>query len=183
MTARILSLFFLVAVWLPAATVPRMSFEQIVRDSPRAVHGVVVRSWSAWDAQRTAIWTHYEVRVSETLRGPSAQTLIISEPGGVVEDVAMSVPGAPRLEVGEEAVLFAYPTPLGHWRIRGWGQGRFPVETVAGRSVVRSPRVDAVKLTNRTAALTPESAWTPSGEDLAAFLGRVRRLIAVESSR
>ncbi|MCB1018639.1 MAG: hypothetical protein H6509_07760 [Bryobacterales bacterium] len=180
---RILSLLLLVAALLPGATVPRMSFEQIVRDSPRAVHGVVVRSWSAWDAQRTAIWTHYEVRVSETLRGPASSTLTISEPGGVAGDVAMRVPGAPRLEVGEQAVLFAYPTPLGHWRIRGWGQGRFPVETVAGRSVVRGPRVDAVRLTDRTAALTAESAGTPGGEDLAAFLGRVRRLVAEEAAR
>jgi hypothetical protein len=168
------ALFLFSAAALPGASVPRMSFEQVVRSSPRAVHGVVVRTWSAWDASRTAIWTHYEVRVSETLRGPAEGTFTISEPGGAVGDLAMRVPGAPRLSVGQQAVLFAYPTPIGYWRISGWGQGLFPVNG----SSVKPARLEGVTLLN-TAGAAPK----PEPESLDAFLGRVRSIVRAEEGR
>ncbi len=161
-----------------------MSFERVVRSSPRAVRGVVVRSRSAWDADRNAIWTHYDIRVSETLRGPTGAIFTISEPGGRVDDLEMRVPGAPRFSVGEEAVIFAYPTPLGYWRVRGWGQGRFRVERGDGAAVVRLParptgptRPDEARK-NRAATLAPRDR-----EQLDSFLERARTLIGLEEGR
>lgn len=168
---------------LSAASVPRMSFEHVVRSSPRAVRGVVTRSWSAWDAGRTSIWTHYEIRVAETLRGPSGATLTISEPGGAVDGIAMRVPGAPRFVVGEEAVLFAYQTPLGYWRVRGWGQGRFRIEEQGGGRVVRTPQTDVLLLDLGKADAKSIAASPQDGESLDAFLERVRGLIRQEESR
>jgi len=171
----------LAAVALSAASVPRMSFERVVRSSPRAVRGVVVKSWTGWDAARTAIWTHYEIRVSETLRGPGVATLTISEPGGTVDGLTMEVPGSPRFSVGEEAVVFAYRTPIGYWRVRGWGQGRFSIEEHNGQLVVRAPRTAALRIDPK--APPPKAAASPAGESLEAFLERARTIIRQEESR
>jgi hypothetical protein len=164
-----------------AATIPRMSFEHIVRSSPRAVRGVVARSWSSWDVTHTAIWTHYEIRVAETLRGPRASTFTISEPGGVVEGVGMAVPGAPQYSVGQEAVIFAYSTPIGYWRVRGFGQGWFRVEERDGRRIVRSPQTDALLIGARAA--TMKAAAEPVEDSLDGFLERVRAQILLEEGR
>ena len=167
---------------LSAASVPRMSFERVVRSSPRVVRGVVTRSWSAWDANRRTIWTHYDLRVSETLRGPAGPSFVISEPGGTVDGLTMEVPGAPRFSIGEEAVVFAYPTPLGYWRVRGWGQGRFRIEQRNGQSIVRAPDTGALLLDLRTP--NAKAAATAAGpQDLEAFLEHARALIGREAGQ
>jgi hypothetical protein len=172
-----------VAATLSAATVPRMSFERIVRSSPRAIRGEVVRSWSAWDEAHAAIWTHYEIRVAETLRGPAAAMFTISEPGGAVGDLAMRVPGAPEFAVGEKAVFFTYPTPLGYWRVSGWGQGRFRIDEQDGGLVVRSPQPGAAILDMRPAAAKAAAVSERGGQSLEAFLERTRALIRLEEGR
>ena len=169
---------------LGATSVPRMSFEHVVRSSPRAFRGVVTRIWSGWDPGRTSIWTHYEIRVTETLRGPGGPTFTISEPGGVVGDLEMRVPGAPRFTVGEQAVVFAYQTPLGYWRVRGWGQGRFRIDEDNGRHVVRLPQTDASLLDLRSPLPKAAAAQQqPDVESLDSFLERVRGLIRQEQAR
>lgn len=183
---RLLNLFaaaLIAASSLSAASVPRMSFERVVRSSPRAFRGVVTKSWSAWDAGRTAIWTHYEIRVAETLRGPGVATFTMSEPGGVVGGLGMEVPGAPRFRIGEEAVVFAYQTPLGYWRVRGWGQGRFRVEELAGRRVVRAPQTGAALLDLRAPRAKAAALSPPDRQPLEAFLERARAIIRQEESR
>jgi hypothetical protein len=167
-----------------ATSVPHMSFERVVRDSPRAFRGVVVRSWSAWDDARAAIWTHYEIRVTETLRGSAQAMFTLSEPGGAVGNLAMQVPGAPRFAVGEEAVVFAYPTPIGYWRVQGWGQGLFRIETQGGRRIVQSPSPGVLLLDARTGkAKTPSASPNMDGRSVESFLESVRSLIRVEEGR
>ena len=169
---------------LHAASVPAMSFEHIVRSSPRAFRGVVTKSWSAWDEGRTAIWTHYEIRVAETLRGPAGATFTISEPGGTVDGLTMEVPGAPRFSVGEEAVVFAYQTPIGYWRVRGWGQGGFRVDRQDGHGVVRAQLAAGVLLIDPKGTTAKAAAQYPPGkEPLDAFLQRVRGILGEESAR
>lgn len=116
-----------VAAPLSATLVERLSLEQLAGRSERIVHGRCLRTWSAWDASHQAIWTHCEVDVVEPLKGGPAKTLVVSEPGGVVDGVEMTIDGVPRFEAGEEMVLFLYRVPNGLWRARGLGQGKYRV--------------------------------------------------------
>src|SRR5712692_3396956 len=115
-----------------ATSVPRLSLEQMVVSSERILHGRTVRSWSAWDANHRVIWTHYEIEVADTLKGDPPSTITVSEPGGAVEGMELTIAGMPHYETGEEAVLFVYRTPLGLWRTRGLGQGKYTALKDAG---------------------------------------------------
>jgi len=121
------ALILLLTASLPATMTERLSLEQMVERSERIVAGRCVRAWPAWDANRTAIWTHYEVQVSDPLKGGAASTITVSEPGGTVDGVTMLIEGMPQYQVGDEVVVFLYRTPIGFWRTRGLGQGKFRV--------------------------------------------------------
>ena len=86
----------------------------------------MTRSWTAWDPGHKYIWTHYQVQVSEQLRGDSAQ-IAISEPGGSLDGINMGVSGAQPYVAGEHVLLFMFKTPVGYWRTNGGGQGKFTV--------------------------------------------------------
>jgi len=116
-----------VAAPLSATLVERLTLEQLADRSERIVHGLCLRAWSAWDANHQAIWTHCEVEVVDPLKGGAAKTVVVSEPGGVVDGVEMTIEGVARFERGEEMVLFLYRVPNGLWRARGLGQGKFRV--------------------------------------------------------
>jgi hypothetical protein len=106
-----------------AAVVPRFSFEELVDTSERIVQGRVERSWVAWDRSRQFIWTHYEIAVSDMVKGAPSRTVIVSEPGGALDGMTLTVPGAPRYATGEEVVLFLHRTPIGYLRANGYEQG------------------------------------------------------------
>ena len=73
-------------------------------------------------------------------KGSPGAKMIVSEPGGGVDGVEMCIDGVPRPRDGEELILFLYRTPIGFWRARGLGQGRFRVlrDTRTGEAAVHS---------------------------------------------
>ena len=163
------------AVTLSATVVPRMSLGEIADSSERVVHGVVTRKWSAWDDSHRYIWTHYEIQVNDTLKGPAGTRFTISEPGGMVGDIGMHLSGAPEFRAGDEIIVFAYQTPIDYWRVRGYSQGAFTV----------NPGADGLQL---VAPLAPEGlkfVGTPfenppvvtTGVELGNFKSQVRLLV------
>jgi hypothetical protein len=112
-----------------------MSLEDLVDRSEFVLHARCLRSWSAWDEPKRVIWTHTELLLTEGLKGSVGARIVISEPGGVVGEVGMTVEGAPRYRSGEEVVVFLYRTPQGLLRTRGLSQGKF---TVTGEERVRA---------------------------------------------
>ena len=165
-----------------AASVPEMSLSEIVDGAARVVRGDVVRSWTGWDDSRQAIWTHYEIRVTEALRG-GAGRFVVSTPGGTLDGLTMHVPGATSFRVGEEVIVFAYQVPNGMWRLRGWGQGKYVVSrTARGGRVVRLS-ASSLQLIQRDGAkptIAAPSAAAAAPGDLHTFLRTVRQLIKEE---
>jgi len=119
---------------LPATLVERLTLEQLTDRSERIVHGRCGRAWSAWDAERRAIWTHCEIEVLDPLKGGSAR-VVVSEPGGAADGLEMHIDGVPLPRSGEEVVVFLFRVPNGYWRARGLGQGKFRVLRAAGVTV------------------------------------------------
>ena len=170
---------------LGATTVPEMSFDEVVARSSAIVHGKVVRSWSSWDPQRTAIWTHYDVQVRTALKGGAGSIVTISEPGGEVDGKHMQIAGAPRYTVGEEVVVFATSTPIGYLRTSGWGQGKFevrPAEGVGSRRVVRAGRL-GVRLLESSNSRQGRAVGALDGSDLESFFDSVRDAMARQRAR
>ena len=172
-----------------ATLVPRMSFEEIVARSQSIVQGTVLRSWSAWDDDQAAIWTHYEIKVSASLKGEDGDTVVVSEPGGSVDGKQMHIAGTPKYEIGEEVMLFAVPTPIGYLRTCGWGQGKFRVsvsDQAPSGKAVRSA-LAGVQLVEGGSRKGIARAQTPlrslQGMDLDQFKERVRRTVAAQGIR
>jgi hypothetical protein len=179
-----LSLAAVAILWLlslggvEAAVIPRLSAEELTARSEAILQGSVVRSWAAWDDKHKYIWTHYEIAVSDTIRGAAGRTFTISEPGGTLDGRTQLVSGVTRYAIGEDAVLFLYRTPIGYWRVTGGPQGKF---TIASDGRVRVDRDATVVRGDRAAEGTPLAALDRLG--LGDFKTQVRRLAATHPYR
>jgi len=112
-----------------ATSVARLSFEELTDQSELVVSGQINRSWAEWDAEHKYIWTRYELGVSgTTLKGSAGSTVTLSEPGGIVGDKGMSIPGAVGYQQGEKVVVFLQRMPNGYLRTAGWSQGKFRLD-------------------------------------------------------
>src|SRR5947209_1168176 len=120
-------ILFFFPLLLGAAAIPRLSLQALVAQSGAIVEGQVVRSWAAMDSENRFIWTHYEIKVSNTLKGRPKASVVVSEPGGTLNGVSLLVPGSTHYDVGEKVSAFLYRTPIGYWRTTNYGQGKFPI--------------------------------------------------------
>jgi hypothetical protein len=157
-----------------AAVFPRVTAEELTAQSQVILEGEIVRSWAAWDPEHKYIWTHYEVSVTERLRGSAGGTFTISEPGGGLDGVNQQFNGAVSYSTGENAILFLYQTPIGYWRSVGGPQGKFTVDS-QGR-VHNSSQANTFIETPGGAAGTSLAAL--EGISLRDFKTRVQRLAA-----
>lgn len=160
--------------------VPRLSFEELVGQSEVVVQGRVVSVRVAWDTDHASLWTHYEVRVDDTLKGARGPMLAIQEPGGELDGVRMEIVGAPHYELGEEVVVFASRTPFG-LRTCGWGQGRFVIEGAVGQKRVRNDQ-GAIQLVSPQGKSLPARASSLLDEGLTAFKQRIRTEVARQAA-
>src|SRR5260370_38777613 len=88
------SAIFLFPILLSAGSLPQLSLEKLVSQSNTIVAGHVVRAWAAMDSENRFIWTHYEVKVGDVLKGPAQASVVIGEPGGTLNGKPLLVPGS-----------------------------------------------------------------------------------------
>ena len=123
--------------------VEAMNVETLASRSTHVVHGRVTQSGAAWVNGR--IETRIELRI-ETLWGnpeDEAPTVTVAIPGGQVGEFAQRVSGSPRLNVGEEVVLFLWREPAktrGDFRIVSLNQGTYRVFREGSRTRAVSTR-------------------------------------------
>ena len=98
---------------------------------------------------RSTIYTHYAVQVEERWKGNSAAQMDVAVPGGTVQNLRQTFPGAPRLNQGSEYVLFLWTSPRGLTQVIGLSQGLINVQVDAGgntllrRGPATEPMTDA----------------------------------------
>jgi hypothetical protein len=95
----------------------------LTRMSTAVVHAQVTEVRSAWNDEKTFIFTYVTLRVDETFRGEATETVVVRVPGGKVGDYVVEMEGAPRFRTGDEVVVF-----LGRWddgapMVAGYAQG------------------------------------------------------------
>lgn len=155
-----------------ATIVPRLDLHELVRSSELIVHGRVLRHWSDWDRAHRFIWTHYLLEVTESPKGRPARTITISEPGGAAGGLTMRIASVPEYSDGEEVVVFLERTPIGYWRCRGWGQGKYTVVRSADGSKRIRTNLAGLAFTGRPGASAPGGL---AGMELGSFKRLVRR--------
>lgn len=110
--------------------VEAMDVEELATRASHVVHGTVLRSTPSWSEGR--IETRVELRVGTGWGEFTHETtsILISIPGGQVGNLAQRVSGAPRLNPGEEVVVFLWRDPHAQdpsFRIVSLNQGTYRV--------------------------------------------------------
>jgi len=108
-----------------ATTLQRLSLEDLTHESTAVVRGRVaeVRTEQAGPL----LYTVARVEISNVWKGENGESIEVSSPGGVWQGAEQRFPGAPRLELGGEYVLFLWRGPSGRVQITGFSQGVFDV--------------------------------------------------------
>jgi len=111
-----------------AAELPRYTFDELTDSAEIVATGKIARSWAAWDADHSHIWTHYQLTVSAVDKGTAGSTVDIAEPGGVLDGIRMNIAGATGYQVGEHVLVFLSRMPNGYLRTAGFGQGKLIID-------------------------------------------------------
>jgi hypothetical protein len=120
---------------MPGSTLQQLSLDDMIRLSTVIVHGKAQQTTSSYRA--SIIYTHYQVQVSETLKGPPASQLDIVVPGGAANRMQQTFAGAPTLAPSQDYLLFLWTSKSGLTQIIGLSQGLFVVSANAtGQSIV-----------------------------------------------
>lgn len=162
-----------------AAVAPRVAFDEMVHSADEIVQGKVTRSWMAWDNSHKYIWTHYEVRTTDLLKGRRSTTVVVSEPGGNVDGIYQQASGSVSYGIGEDVVLFLYRTPIGYMRTIGGGQGKLTV-SANGRVFANTQGLVFVAPNGTSAPPAPEAVANVSIRELKA---RIRTLLHTGGNR
>ncbi len=84
---------------------------ELVGKSHTIVAGEVMDMRSAWNRDRSRIWTTVTLRVERTLRGEPRPAVQFRVPGGTVGDTRLTMTHTPRFRVGERALVFLSGDP------------------------------------------------------------------------
>ena len=111
------------AATLSATTIVMPSDEQLIDNSPVIVQGVVLSSTPV--DRGGAIWTETTISVERSVKGNASGTIVVSEPGGVLEGRVTVIYGAPRYSVGERVLTFLAHSPRGDYQTIDLFVGKF----------------------------------------------------------
>ena len=113
------------AMALPAATLERLSLDDMITKSTAIVRGKVLNSYT--QSNGPVIYTHYRIQASETLKGNAQSMVEIQLPGGTANHVRQSFAGVPEFQAGDEYVFFLWTGKTGATQVIGLTQGLFAV--------------------------------------------------------
>jgi len=126
----------------------------LARRSTSVVHAHVIDVRSAWNDQRTFIFTFVTLRVEEKFRGESPETVVVRVPGGRVGDFVAEMDGAPQFSLGEEIVAFLASWDDGTPMVAGYQQGLSRVEKdVLGNRILHGGKADGMPISELARAV------------------------------
>jgi hypothetical protein len=139
---RLVFVFAALAITAPAATLQKMSLDEMIVQSTDIVRGKVMASSASFrgtPGRAGMIYTHYTVTVSERLKGSSSATKVdIAVPGGVAAGYRQVFTGAPTLNSGDEFVFFLWTSRSGLTQVIGLTQGLFSLNAVTSGKAMLS---------------------------------------------
>jgi hypothetical protein len=137
---------------LHAATLERLSFDDMVTKSTDIVRGRVVASNASFRGtprRGGVIYTFYTVEVAERWKGGGGSRIDIAVPGGAVDNLRQTFAGAPSLLPATDYVFFLWTSPSGLTQIIGLSQGLLNLKVDAAgkstlaRAAATEPMLDA----------------------------------------
>ena len=140
---------------LPGSTLQQLSLDDMIRLSTVIVRGKTQQTVSTY--RNSIIYTHYQVQVSETLKGTAANQLDIVVPGGAANQMQQIFAGAPTLAPGQDYVLFLWTSKSGLTQIIGLSQGLFVVTNNASGQLMVARAAATERMVNASGAQVNDS--------------------------
>lgn len=169
---------FLAGWMVEAATYRRMSLEALIQSSDIVIYGRVVESRAQWDAATGSIWTRTVLLVLDGPKGQAGTTVLVTEPGGTIEERGEFYPGIPQFLLDQEVVLFLYRAPGNRLRVTGLLQGVYTVaaDRQTGERLAR-PGIPEPEMIYEEGSPGARSAFQAAGaaENLSRFLHTIRQ--------
>ncbi len=159
----------LFAFWiapLPCATLQRLSLDDMIAQSTAIVRGTVVSSYAAFSGP--VIYTHYKIKVSETLKGAGQATVEVLVPGGIANNLRQTFAGAPEFQPGGEFVFFLWTGKAGLTQVLGLTQGLFALAENGASDPM------ATRAASRELMLEPSTARPVKDQTLVMRLSELR---------
>ncbi len=149
MRRHVTAVLWLLMTLLPAgaATLERLTMEEMIDLSSAVMRGRVSSSWS--QAKGGNLSTVYRIQVTERFKSAAAATIDIILPGGSLNGTRQSFPGVPQLTQGKEYMIFVWTDANGGNHLLGLTQGLFEVplddsgEMLAVRNATSETMLDA----------------------------------------
>lgn len=143
--AAALAALFLATAPARAVTLRQLSMDELIAQSTAIVQGRVLGSYTT--LLNGEVYTHVKVQVSSRWKGVSADVADIVFPGGAAGRVRQSIPGVPRLQEGQQYVLYLWTNRAGLTFVTGFQQGIFSVSQGAdGQAMVQRSSVSEMML-------------------------------------
>jgi hypothetical protein len=153
----------------PAATLEKLSWDDLIGKSTAIVRGRVASSSTAF--RGSVIYTTYRIAVSEQLKGTAGGTLQVLVPGGTVAGIRQSVSGAPLLVTGSEYVLFLWTARSGATFVMGLTQGVFDLaQSAAGDLMANRKAANEAMLAPGTLRVVQDDPVAMRYDDLKALV-------------
>ena len=146
-------LMMFVALAVSATTVKPLTIEELTASAVLVVEGQATETWSTWNTQHSLIYTFTRIHVTKTLKGTSADTVLVKQVGGTANGYTQRVAGVNPMRPGDVSVLFLRPSAAkdGTMVVVGLMQGNFRIEREAntGSTVVNNGVSDVHQTTTQ----------------------------------
>ena len=126
-------------------TVKKTSVEELTSTSQLIVQARVGTAFAQWENKN--IYTYTQLQVIESIKGSAPEKVTVKQLGGRVGQDALDVPGTPKLNEGDEVVLFLVRWNDAYW-VHSIVLGKFSVERSEGR-------VEAINDLNNVGLIDP----------------------------
>jgi hypothetical protein len=161
----------MVIALLPArsATLEQLTLSDMITKSTAIVRGQISSSSTAYTG--SVIYTHFKFNVAQQWKGSPQSTFDVMVPGGVLNGIRQTYPGAPQLVAGPQYILFLWTSSAGLTYTLGFTQGVF--------NVVQNPsgQTSAVQVNTTETVLDPITgrpvSFQPISMSLSQFVSQI----------
>jgi hypothetical protein len=120
--------FLLIPVAGIKAQVKKMSSKDMTEVSTAVLYGKCKKIKCEWNENRSAIFTYVTIAPEGYIKGNLGLEVVITVPGGRVDDILYEVSETPFFIQDEEVVAFIWKNPSGKNLITGGFQGKMKIE-------------------------------------------------------
>jgi hypothetical protein len=119
----------------------KRSVEEMTHDSKTILYGTCTQIESLWDENHERIHTEIRVQAEGYLKGAQGSNIIVTVPGGRVDNILYEVSDMPSFSEGEECVLFLSRHSTGRNLVTGAVQGKLKIykHPNTGKRLVNRP--------------------------------------------